>query len=57
MPPDDVSNFPNDFLRKMDAGDFDGRFFEEVRKLSKEQLEELALILIERDGKGRRRPR
>ena len=37
------------FLQKMDAGDFDGMLFQEVKKLSKEQLEELTKILIERD--------
>ena len=34
----------------MDAGDFDGHFVEEVGKLSKEQLEELAFVLMERNG-------
>lgn len=57
MPPDEISNLPPDFVKKMEAGEFDGRFSEEVGKLSKEQLEELALILTMRDGKGRRRLR
>ena len=53
MPPPDDTKLPHDFLRRLDAGEFDGRFSKEIGKLSKEQLEELALILAERDGKGR----
>jgi hypothetical protein len=37
-----------DFLRKMDAGELERNFNDEVSKLSKEQLEELARILTER---------
>jgi hypothetical protein len=38
-----------DFLAKMDAGDFDDDLHEELKKLSMEQREELARILIERN--------
>jgi hypothetical protein len=38
-----------DFLAKMDAGDFDDYFQEALKKLSLEQREELARILIERN--------
>jgi hypothetical protein len=44
-----------DFLKRMDAGDFDGDLHVELKKLSKEQLSELALILLERSGKPRLR--
>jgi hypothetical protein len=40
-----------DFLAKMDSGDLDGSFTSELKKLSKEQLEELAKVLMERDAK------
>jgi len=43
-----------DFLAKMDSGELDGSFTSELKKLSKEQLEELARVLMERDGKRRR---
>ena len=55
MPTDDGSNFPHDFIERMDAGEFDGRFSEEIGNLSNEELEKLALILTERDEKSRRR--
>jgi hypothetical protein len=35
----------------MDAGHFDSNLSAEIKKLSKEQLEELAEILLERDVK------
>lgn len=54
---DDISEFPHGFIRRMDAGEFDGRLSDELAKLSKEQLEELSQIVMERDGKRRRRPR
>jgi hypothetical protein len=38
-----------DFLRKMDSGEFSGSLRHELTKLSREQLEELARILIERN--------
>jgi hypothetical protein len=42
-----------DFLTKMDAGELDGNFNRELKKLSHEQLEELASVLMERDAKRR----
>jgi len=42
-----------DFLKKMDAGDFDGNLYVELKTLSKEQLSQLALILLERSAKPR----
>lgn len=38
-----------DFLDKMDSGEFDGDVSGELKKLSKEQLEQLAQALMERD--------
>ena len=37
----------------MDAGDFDGNLYVETKKLSKEQLWELAMILLDRSAKPR----
>jgi hypothetical protein len=42
-------------LQRMDAGDFDGNLYIELKKLSKEQLWELAVILLERSAKPRLR--
>jgi hypothetical protein len=57
LPPPDQLSFPQDFITKMDAGDFDGNLIIELGKLTKDQLEELALILADRDGKRRSRRR
>jgi hypothetical protein len=43
-----------DFLAKMDAGEFDDNLQEALRMLSLEQREELARILIERNIKRAR---
>ena len=43
-----MSDAANDFLKKMDAGDFDGNLTSEIKKLSKEHVEELAQILLAR---------
>lgn len=43
------------FLQRMDAGDFDGNLYVEIRKLSKEQLSALAVILLKRSTKPRLR--
>jgi hypothetical protein len=48
VPPDDPSKLPQDFVKRMERGDFDGAFSSEIKKLSKEQLEVLAQILLER---------
>jgi hypothetical protein len=37
-----------ELLQKMDAGDFDGNLQSEIKKLSKEHVEELAQILLAR---------
>jgi hypothetical protein len=47
--PTDQYESVQDFLQKMDAGEFDNKLMEELRKLSKDQLEQLGKILIERD--------
>lgn len=44
-----------DFLRRMDAGDFDGDLHIELKTLSKEQLSELAEILLKRSAEPRKR--
>ena len=41
-----------DFLYKMDCGLFDGEFVQELRRLSREQLEDIAAILIQRASHG-----
>jgi hypothetical protein len=50
---DDKYDSFQDFLTKMDSGDLDGHFSSELKKLSKEQLEQLAQVLMERDEKRR----
>ena len=42
---------------KMDAGDFDGNLIIELGKLTRDQLEEIAVILADREGKRRIRKR
>lgn len=42
-----------DFLAKTDAGELDGQFAAEIKKLSKEQLEQLAQALVEREAQRR----
>jgi hypothetical protein len=39
----------------MDSGDLDGHFTTELKKLSREQLEQLAQVLAERDEKRAKR--
>lgn len=51
----DLQNL-GDFLQKMDAGDFDANLHIELKKLSKEQLSALAVILLKRSAKPRLRP-
>ena len=41
---------PQEFLRRMDAGEFDGTLSSELRKLSKEKLSEVANALMDRDS-------
>jgi len=42
-----MSDASEDFLKKMEAGDFDGNLTSEIKKLSKEELEEVAGLLVE----------
>ena len=42
-----MSDASDDFLKKMEAGDFDGNLTSEIQKLSKEELEKVAGLLIE----------
>ena len=53
--PDVTYKTTEDFLKRMDAGDFDGNLHIELKKLSKEQLSQLALILLERSATKPRR--
>ena len=39
-----------DFLRRLDAGELDKSFYIELKKLSQEQLSELAEILLKRSA-------
>ena len=57
MPTDNENRSPKDFLKKMDAGDFDGNLVNEIKNLSPEHLEEIVQILMERDAKPRSRQR
>jgi hypothetical protein len=54
LPSDNEFKTPLDFLRKMDAGDLDGNLVAELKKLSREEIEEVALILMECDTKRRK---
>ena len=44
----------HEFLEKMDTGELDNKFSSELKKLSKEQLDQVAQVLAERDEKRRR---
>jgi hypothetical protein len=46
--PDNTYESAEEFLRKMDLGLLVGKLDDELKKLSREQLHELAQILIER---------
>ena len=39
------------FLKRLDAGDFDSNLSSEIKKLTKSQLEGLAQLLVARDTK------
>jgi hypothetical protein len=39
---------PEEFLRRLDAGVFDARLSEEIRKLSTEQLTQVAVLMARR---------
>jgi hypothetical protein len=40
---------PDEFLNKMDLGQLDGKLCDELKKLTREQLENLAHALMERN--------
>ena len=42
-----------DFLDKMNAGDLDGNFASELKKLTQEQLRQVAEALMDREEKRR----
>ena len=46
---DETYESHHDFLRRMDAGEFDGTLSTEMKKLSSQQLEEVAKALAARD--------
>ena len=48
---DDRHYSPEEFLKRMDAGDFDGHLHAELDKLSKEELSEVARALMEQEDK------
>ena len=48
MPTDSDFNSPQDFIQKMDSGELDGNLASEIKKLTREQLEGIAQILVER---------
>ena len=51
MPSDHRYKSLHNFLQRIDAADFDGDLQSELQKLSKEELEELAQILLGRQSK------
>jgi len=53
MPTDNDFNFLQDFLQKMDSGELDGNLVSEIKRLTREQLEKIAQILVERDARAR----
>ena len=55
--PSDKYKSPQDFLQKMYAGELDGHINDELKELSRDQLEVLAQLLVERDSEKRRLPR
>ena len=46
---DDPYKTAQDFLQKMDAGELDGNLHIETKKLTSEQLDEVAQVLMARD--------
>jgi len=55
MPTDNDSKSPQDFIQKMDSGELDWNVASEIKKLTREQLEEIVQILMERDARPRSR--
>jgi hypothetical protein len=54
MPTDNDFKSPQDFIQKMDSGELDGNLASEIKKLTREQLEGIAQILMDRDARSRR---
>ena len=50
----DPDKFAHDFIRRMDAGEFDGRVVETIQQLTLEQLASITSLLLERE---RREPK
>jgi hypothetical protein len=46
------NNKPLEFLKRMDAGEFDGTLSSELKKLSDQQLSDVAKVLMDRDDRG-----
>ena len=55
MPPDGDFKSPEDFLNKMESGSLDSNLTNELQGLTTEQLDEIARLLMERDGQSRGR--
>ena len=51
MPTDNNFKSSQDFMQKMDSGELDGNLASEINKLTREQLEEIVHILMERDSR------
>ena len=45
----DLAQFARDFVRRLDAGEFDGRVIEVAAKLTREQLLAVHALLLERE--------
>jgi hypothetical protein len=50
MPADFQYKSAQDFVDKMDSGELDWNLIGEIKNLSKEQLDEVASVLMERDS-------
>jgi len=46
---DDPQHSPQEFLNRMDTGEFDGNLSSELKKLSEQELSEVAKALSDRD--------
>jgi hypothetical protein len=53
LPTDNDFKSPQDFMQKMDSGELDGNLASGIKKLTREQLEEIVQILMERGTKQR----
>jgi hypothetical protein len=45
----DLDVYAEDFIRRMDAGEFDGRLIETAGKLNRDQLASVHRLLVERE--------